>query len=179
MEETKINVQQYARLSAIYLGIFYIIRFATVPLSFSMPIFSFAFMLLVVASPFITYALTARFRILRCGGSLSFGRGWIFAFSTMAYAGLIEALGVYVYFRFIDKGAMLNGYMDNIAQAEQQAGANPVFDQLRESVNTLATVTPIDLAMSIFSNGIIWAILLATFIALMARRKNKNITNQN
>ena len=93
------------------------------------------------------------------------------------YASLLTAVGHYVYLEFMDNGYIIDTYngMLNQLKAEQIPGTEDYIEQMRQGLDLLAGMTPIELVVQQLSNNIFTGMLLALPLALMVR---KNIPNQ-
>ena len=94
------------------------------------------------------------------------------------YAALLAAAAHYIYFRFIDQGFIVNTYTDMVEQFFRQdasltGGMEAYREQMEQACEQLASLTPIDITMQLFTNNIFWGALLAIPTALFAMRKQK------
>lgn len=175
MVDNNVNINQIARKWGVFMGCYYIFRFACIPLSIDIPGVSVLFALMFIASPFLSGFITMVMRERVLKGVMTFKQGWSFSFTLMFCGSLMEAMGEYIYFRFIDHGKLLEWYNLNLDEAEKNLGTFPMIEQLRAQVDVLSQLTPIQLTMSTFVNGLVWTFILATLIALLLNRKTPKV----
>ena len=88
------------------------------------------------------------------------------------YASLLTAVGHYVYLEFMDDGYIINTYngMLNELKAEQIPGTEEYITQMRQGLELLAGMSPIELVVQQLSNNIFTGMVLALPIALAVRK---------
>ncbi len=167
----------YASLSAmaskcgLIVGAYYIIRFSCMPLSLHAPAVGILFALMTAGAPFFNGYITMVAREKVLGGVMSFWQGALFSFKIMFYGSLLEALWQYIYFSFIDKGKINNWLLNNISELKDNGISPSLIEVLEESAGNLAQLTPIEVAMNSFVNGIIWIAIISLLIGFVSKRK--------
>ena len=81
----------------------------------------------------------------------------------------------YVYFRFIDQGFMLDTLrqMLDTLTAENMPGMEEYIKQMKANIETMGTLTPTDITLSMVSSNIYYCALLSIPTALIAMRRKK------
>ncbi len=161
-----------------YMGLFWIAKFALIPFIFSMPVTSLLFMGLTIAVPFVGYHFAQHYRKHYCPeGQLPFMRGWIFCMSMYFFASLLVAIAHYVFFRYIDQGALLGSYS---AVLDQLIAANTSLAQSlesnRQALDLIRAMSPIDLTIQLLINNLFYGMMMALPTALvvaMASRREQ------
>lgn len=181
MAENRSYIQRYAMLFGTYMGIYWIIGSVFFPLGLRNPLLLLLFMILVIAGPFIGYRYVRTYRNAACEGCISFSHAWVFTTLMYVFASLLAAAAHYIYFRFIDQGFIINTYTDMVNEVfSTNVTVMPEIESYREKLETaceqLASLTPIEITMQIFSNNIFWGILLGipTALCVMRRRKGNS-----
>lgn len=172
MTEKNDNIIQIARKLGLMLGLFYIIRFICIPLSMTYPGLSVLYALMFVSAPFLYGYLTMIVREKKLNGNLSFKQGFLFLFNMIFCGTLLEALAQFIYFRFIDGGMLTKWYIENLTLFESQVGTDAYIEQMKEYVNTLSSLSAIDITMTMFTNSIIWTFIFSALIAVILRKNN-------
>lgn len=177
METDKINIAQIAARFGLAVGIFYIIRFMCIPLSVNYPGIALLYEIMFVASPFLYVYITIIFRKKYMGDVMSFAQGFRFLFTMIICGTLIEAMTHYIYFRFLDKGMLGKWYLENLSQFEEEVGKNMMIEQMKDYVNTLYSVSAIDITVTMLINNIMWTVVLSAIIAAILRKGHSNRIN--
>lgn len=164
-------MQQYAMIFGTYMGVFWILKFTLVPLGMTSPFLLLLFICLTLCVPFMGYYYTKIYRDKVCGGTIGFLHAWVFDIFMYVCAALLTAVAHYVYFRFIDQGFML----DTLRQQSMQMTGNILMspEQMKTYIDTMVTLTPTDITLSMVSSNIYYCALLSIPTALIAMRKKK------
>lgn len=171
MGEKRYNMQQYAMIFGTYMGVFWILKFTLLPLGMTSPFLLLLFICLTLCVPFMGYYYTKIYRDKVCGGTIGFLHAWVFDIFMYVCAALLMAVAHYVYFRFIDQGFML----DTLRQQSMQMTRNILMSpkQMKAYIDTMGTLTPTDITLSMVSSNIYYCALLSIPTALIAMRKKK------
>lgn len=171
MGEKRYNMQQYAMIFGTYMGVFWILKFTLLPLGMTSPFLLLLFICLTLCVPFMGYYYTKIYRDKVCGGTIGFLHAWVFDIFMYVCAALLTAVAHYVYFRFIDQGFML----DTLRQQSMQMTRNILMspEQMKAYIDTMGTLTPTDITLSMVSSNIYYCALLSIPTALIAMRKKK------
>ncbi len=107
---------------------------------------------------------------------LSTGASWIFALMMLFNANLVTAVVEFCYFNFIDKGRLVETFRVTMSSPEaaatyRQMGMGDTLQTLQQTVDVLASLTPLDMAVNLFFNNILTVLILAIPVAYIARRK--------
>lgn len=167
------------------LGVYYIGKFCLFPLSLHSTLAATLFLGLTLMVPFLVFRLTRLYRDRYLGGSIDFSRAFIFTLYVMGFGSLLAAAAHYIYFAYIDGGAIVNALEQSISQltaidlstlegTEGSESAIAQFNQyielMRNTASQLSAMTPIEMTMGMLSNNASWAIVIALPIALFAKR---------
>ena len=166
-------------------GLYYIGKFCLFPLSLHSTFAALLFLGLTLMVPFLVYRLVRLYRDRYLGGDIDFSRAFVFALLIMAFGSLLAAAAHYIYFAYIDGGAMVAALEQSIGQLtaidlstlEDAEGTETAIAQLNEYVELMRTtmaqlsaMTPIEMTMGMLSNNASWAIAVALPVALFAKR---------
>ncbi len=116
----------------------------------------------------------------RPGDRVSWGMAWVFAYFTLIYASLLTGVAQFVYFNFFDKGRLMD-YVQTIFASREMAeqyrmiGATDMLEQIKAEMTAVAGLTPVELALNLFANNILYSIILSVPVAIVAHRKCTDI----
>lgn len=168
-------------------GGYYIAKFCLFPLSLHSTMAALLFLGLTLVVPVLVYQLTKRYRDQFCGGQIEFARALVFSMLIMGFGSLLAAAAHYVYFAFIDGGAIVGALTHSIEQLqnidlsvleETNADAVEQFRQyiaaMKQTAQQLQALSPIDITMGMLSNNFSWGVILSLPIALLVKKIEKN-----
>ncbi len=91
------------------------------------------------------------------------------------FAALLASVAHYIYFRFVDQGFILNAYENllNTFTDKTLPDMDKYIDSLKESLNVLRSLSPIDITMQLISKNVFYGTLLAIPTALMISTVNR------
>ncbi|MCR4836809.1 MAG: DUF4199 domain-containing protein [Bacteroidaceae bacterium] len=117
---------------------------------------------------------------LKPGDRVPMGIAWLFSALMFFYASIVAGVGEYIYFQYIDKGRVMDYFMQFLSSPETEAqyktiGASELLEQSKAALAELANLTPLDLTLNIFANNLFIALLLSLPVALVAHRKCHDI----
>ena len=108
---------------------------------------------------------------------------------TMGFASLLAAAAHYIYFAFIDGGAMVGALVQSVEQlqsvdlsaleganAESIAQLGQYIELMQQTITQLQAMSPIDMAMGMLSNNVSWSIVLSLPVALFVRHNKQTKT---
>lgn len=198
-QPTMIN---YAMNMGAVVGIYYIVKFCLFPLSLHSTMAAMLFLGLTLAVPFLIYMLTKRYRDQYLGGEIGFSQAWIFSVLTMGFGSLLVAAAHYIYFAYIDGGAMMSAFAQSIEQLQEmvpllstptegtvevtspevlsqseeiEQSMNDYITAMQQTAQQLQAMTPIEITMGMLSNNFSWSIMISLPIAVIVRKlKVKN-----
>ena len=173
----------YAMNFGAVVGVYYIGKFCLFPLSLHFTMAALLFLGLTLVVPFLIYQLVKRYRDSFCGGTIDFVRAFAFSMLTMAFGSLLAAAAHYVYFDFIDGGAMIGALQQSLSQlqgldvsalegasAEAITQFNQYIEVMQQTVGQLQAMSPIDITMGMLSNNVSWSVILSLPIALIVKK---------
>ena len=183
---------QCAMNTGAVVGLYYIGKFCLFPLSLHSTLPAMLFLGLTLMVPFLIYRLTRLYRDRYLNGCIDFARALAFALLIMGFGSLLAAAAHYIYFAYIDGGAMVGALEQSIGQLatidlnalEGTADAEATMAQLdqymelmRTTVAQVKALTPIEMTMGMLSNNVSWSIAVALPVAMfVAMRKPGNIS---
>ncbi len=181
MAENKAYLQRYAMLFGTYMGVFWSVKFFLFPLGLNTPFLLFLFFGLTVCVPFMGFYYVRIYRDRICNRTIGFFHAWSFTFLMYMFAALLTAFFHYVYFRFIDQGHIVNSYAKLIEAFNANAispGMEDYYTQLKDILEIIRSMTPIDITMQLMSQNIFYGVLLALLTApcVMKRTVNRSDT---
>ena len=161
-------------------GLYYIVKFCLFPLSLHTTMAAFLFLGLTLVVPFLVFLLVKRYRDQYCNGRLEFVRAWAFVVLVMGFGSLLASAAHYVYFAYIDGGAMVGALVQSIEQlqgvdlstledadAEAVAQFGQYVEMMEQAVVQLQGMSAIEITMGMLSNNFSWSIVLSLPIALI------------
>lgn len=160
-----------------YMGIYWILKFILFPVGLTIPFLMFLFVGLTLGVPFMGYYYARTYRDKVCGGSIKFLQAWVFTVFMYMFAALLTAVVHYIYFRFIDHGFIINTYMEMLekgSQTPQFTAMESYITQLKDMLELIRTLTPIDITMQLMSQNVFYGSILAVPTALLVMRKPKS-----
>ena len=167
------------------LGLYYIGKFCLFPLSLHSTFAALLFLGLTLMVPFLVYRLTKLYRDRYSGGYIDFSRAFVFVLLTMGFGSLLAAAAHYIYFAYIDGGAIVEALEQSISQftaidlstLEGAEGTETAIAQFNEYIELMRTtaaqlraMSAIEMTMGMLSNNVSWAIVVALPVALFAKK---------
>ena len=118
------------------------------------PLLGILSLVLIVVSPFYAASRLRHFRDYAREGTISYMRAYGYTVMTYFYAGLLLAVAVFVYFNFMDNGYLLEqiSKMMNTEESQQVIKMYGLTtDQMKQALEELAALRPIDYALNILT----------------------------
>lgn len=173
MEDEKVNLSKYAMQYGTYMGIYWGVKFIFFPMGLANPLLMFLFVIMTVAVPFIAYFMTRSFRDRYCGGTISFTQAWVFNAFMYMFAGLLAAIVHYIYFAYLDQGYLVNTYASLIEEVRGMKieGMEQSLKQMEQVLDVVRNLSPIELAVQLLSQNVIYGAILALPVAFFVKRK--------
>lgn len=170
-----ISLQQTAMYFGTLMGLFWIIKFAFLPLGFTIPLLQLLFVLLTFFVPILGYLYARKFRNRYCGGSITFSRAFAFTVLMYLFAALLAAVAHYIYFRYIDNGFLIDSYIGQLEAMKPTATEElkESIDQFIEGFSLISSLSPIQLTFQLISQNFMYGVLLALPTALLVMRRKK------
>ena len=173
-------------------GLYYIVKFCLFPLSLHSTMAALLFLGLTLVVPSLVFMLVKRYRDQYSQGRLEFVRAWAFSVLVMGFGSLLVAAAHYIYFAYIDGGAMVGALMQSIEQlqgidlsaleggdadADALAQFGQYVEMMKQTAEQLQGMSAIEITMGMLSNNFSWSIVLSLPIALIiSMRKTKQKT---
>lgn len=175
MTEKRPTLQEGAMRYGTAMGIFWTIKFILFPLGMTNPLLLMLFFFLTLVVPVVGYQFARKYRDRECGGVISYSRAFLFTAFMYMFAALFATIIHYVYFKYIDNGLIVNTYYDMLNQLS--AGATGELEtsinQIREALDVIAQLTPVEISLQLISQNIFYCIIIAIFTALLVMRYKK------
>lgn len=165
-------------------GLYYIVKFCLFPLSLYSTMVALLFLGLTLVVPFLVFMLVKRYRDQYCQGRLEFVRAWAFSVLIMGFGSLLAAAAHYIYFAYIDGGAMVGVLEQSIEQlqgvdlstledgdADALAQFGQSIEMMKQTAEQLQGMSAIEITMGMLSNNFSWSIVLSLPIALIVLRR--------
>lgn len=176
----------FAMQNGILLGLVALSGFAAFVCSFAYPLLSSLSLILILGSPVVAVSLTLCFRNAVAGkaGAFSYARGFSHTFLTILYASVWLAIGVFVYFAYLDKGFFLDSYVSVLQRPEIQEGlkSSPLWQQLpqhadgkelEEIVEMMRGISPASYSALMIYLGLAGGLPCAVAAGLICRRGSR------
>ena len=142
-QEQQPSMIHYAMNFGAVVGVYYIAKFCLFPMSLHSSLAGVFFIGLTLVVPFLIYRLTRLYRDQYMGGNITFIQALAFAMLTMGFGSLLASAAHYIYFAFIDGGAMVNTLEQNIEQMVSLLSTPMEGTAVTDSV-AIATSVPTD-----------------------------------
>ncbi len=163
-----IQLKAFARQDGFLLFLLWVASFAIIVHS---PTSSWG-SLLAMATPFFVGWLLIKFRDYALKGVISFRRALAFCVFTFFYASMLFAVAQYVYFRFMDNGALMSTLISTIKTLEPFYKAQGVsVEGLKQSITMIGELTPVEIAFVFMMQNIFMGFFMSFPIALVTRRR--------
>ena len=167
-------------------GLYNIGKFCLFPLSLHSTMAALLFLSLTLLVPYLIYCLAKRYRDQYRGGQIDFTRAFIFSMYTFCFGALLASAAHYIYFAYIDGGAMVGALAQSIEQlqgvdltaleganAEAITQFNQYIELMQQTIQQIQAMKPIDMTLGMLSNNVSWSIILSLPIALFVRNARK------
>lgn len=176
----------YAMQNGLWLGLWGWLSLVAFRYSFSSVLCSNLLMLMTLAGPVLGVVLTGRFRrnVAGADGAFTFGRGFTHTLFMGFYASIWVAVGIFVYLRYFDNGAIFSDYAaalsrPELQQALQESGLLEQLNAasgeggLEDLPDALRSVGPAGYAAASLYMAMFATPLIALFAGAVCRRKGK------
>ena len=175
MTENKSTLQEYAMRYGTAMGIFWACKFVLFPLGMSMPLLLIFFFILTLSVPILGYLFVRKYREQQCEGVLNFSRAYIFTIFMYMFASLFVAVIHYLYFRYIDKGMIVNTYQGMIDQMNAVATGDmkESLEQFRTALDVVSSLTPLEITLQLLTQNVFYCSILAIPTGLLVMRNKK------
>ena len=176
----------YAMQNGLWLGLWGWLSLVAFRYSFSSVLCSNLLMLITLTGPVLGVVLTGRFRrsVAGANGAFSFGRGFTHTLFMGFYASIWVAVGIFVYLRYFDNGAIFSDYAAALSRPELQQALQEsgLLEQLNAASgeggleglpDALRSVGPAGYAAASLYMAMFATPLIALFAGAVCRRKGK------
>ena len=176
----------YAMQNGLWLGLWGWLSLVAFRYSFSSALCSNLLMLMTLAGPVLGVVLTGRFRrsVAGADGAFTFGRGFTHTLFMGFYASIWVAVGIFVYLRYFDNGAIFSDYAAALSRPELQQALQEsgLLEQLNAASgeggleglpDALRSVGPAGYAAASLYMAMFATPVIALFVGLVCRRKGK------
>lgn len=177
----------YAMQNGLWLGLWGWCSLVAFRYSFSSVLCSNLLMLMTLAGPAVGVVLTWRFRrsVAGADGAFSFGRGFTHTLFMGFYASIWVAVGIFVYLRYFDNGAIFSDYAAALSQPELQQALQEsgLLEQLNAASgeggleglpDALRSVGPAGYAAASLYMAMFATPVIALFAGIVCRRKGND-----
>lgn len=165
------NLQHTAMLYGTYMGIFWIFKFALLPIGLVFSPCALLFLLLTCAVPVIVFLMTRSFRDKQCEGELSFFSALVFTFQIYLFASILTAIGHYLYFQFLDNGFIYTQIQAQLDVLKDEPSMKAQISQITHAMDILRGLSPIQLTMQLLSQNIFYGIIFSLPIAMLTMHR--------
>ena len=162
------QLKAFARIDGALLAIVWIGSFALYVKGMENPTLGLVSMVAIITAPFFAARRLRKFRDFARDGIISFRRGYAYIVLAFFYSGLLFAVAQYVYFTYMDHGFLLAKFTEMANTPESvQLGLK---DMMQQSLNELAAMRPIDIALNVLTMVIIAGFVLGMPIAAFIQK---------
>lgn len=176
-------VNNYLMKMALPMGIWFIIEYLLRNAAARNVLLSFITTPMMIVTPIALWYILRRLRRQFLDDHIMGFQAWTFGTQLMFFAGLIEALFIYIFNEFLYPGnlaevqeAMIRQY-EEAATALRTMGSFPnLLQPMQEAVDTMREMpisSPIETAISQLSTDIFYGMILMIPIALIVRKKKE------
>lgn len=170
------HIKAYARIDGAIMGGLWILSFICFIAQFYMPLLNMASMIIGVVSIIVTAMRLKNFRDNILDGVISYWKAYGYSMLTYFYAALLMAAAQYIYFQFIDNGFLISQYTAMTSSPEFKSMMTLYgikAEEMKLTMDTIASLRPIDVALQFFSTNIILGLVISWPIAALIKSKYK------
>ena len=173
-ENTRITLQEGAIRAGTAMGLFWIVKFAMIPMGFTIPVLHLLFIFLTVFVPFLGYIYAKRYRNKHLGGSMRYGQGFAFCLIMYIAATMLAFMGHYVYFRYLDNGFLMEAYrqqlelLSEMTEAENDLSA--FIEQSAAAFDEVDSLSAVEKTFRMAWQNLMIAVPLAAVTAIFTRK---------
>ena len=181
----RINLLQVSMTLGTYLGIYIVLAYAFIALTVNHTMLSLVAFPLLLGIPVVAYMLVKRFRDQSQAPFFPFPISWIITILTFVFATALSCMAVYLYLRFVDKGAIASNIMSVLdaytksTQASISAMTDPVqveqytkaLEMMRQNITMVCSLTPSGFTKQLISSSLMWGNIISIIIALITAKR--------
>ena len=168
-----------------YLGIYIVLAYAFIALTVNHTMLSLVAFPLLLGIPVVAYMLVKRFRDQSQAPFFPFPISWIITILTFVFATALSCMAVYLYLRFVDKGAIASNIMSVLdaytksSQTSISAMTDPVqveqytkaLEMMRQNITMVCSLTPSGFTKQLISSSLMWGNIISIIIALITAKR--------
>ncbi len=183
MNQTGRMVNNFLMKMALPLGIWFIVEYVLRCMATRNVLLSFITTPMMLVTPIALYHVLRYLRRTILGNLMSWFQAWTFGTQLMFFAGLIEALFIYIYNEFLNptnlmdmQAAVITQYEEALTTLRTSGAFSSLIGPLEESIDQLREMpvtTAIEAAISQLSTDIFYGMLMMAVIAFFVRKKEK------
>ena len=181
----RINLLQVSMTLGTYLGIYIVLAYAFIALTVNHTMLSLVAFPLLLGIPVVAYMLVKRFRDQSQAPFFPFPISWIITILTFVFATALSCMAVYLYLRFVDKGAIASNIMSVLdaytksSQTSISAMTDPVqveqytkaLEMMRQNITMVCSLTPSGFTKQLISSSLMWGNIISIIIALITAKR--------
>ena len=181
----RINLLQVSMTLGTYLGIYIVLAYAFIALTVNHTMLSLVAFPLLLGIPVVAYMLVKRFRDQSQAPFFPFPISWIITILTFVFATALSCMAVYLYLRFVDKGAIASNIMSVLdaytksTQTSISAMTDPVqveqytkaLEMMRQNITMVCSLTPSGFTKQLISSSLMWGNIISIIIALITAKR--------
>jgi len=156
----------YGLILGVYFAFFYILQLLITGSVIINVLSTFS----ILATPFICYYLSKRYRDRALNGYIRFGQVWSFGIWLFTFAGLIMAVVYFVHFQFLNPDFISDTFNQSLLMMEKMNYPKESLDLLTKNGDP----TPLQMVMSYLFGYIVLGAILFLFISPLVSKKNPN-----
>ena len=170
-----IQLKAFARIDGALLSLLWLLSFGCYVAGLSSPLYGMVSLVLILATPFFVAFRLRKFRDEDLEGIISFLRAWAYVILMLFYAGIVFAVGQYLYFAYMDGGYL----MQTIGQAMAAPETAAMIEQMNmgeavnEGMHAMQAMRPIDIALNALTMNISMGIALGLPVAAIMQKRKK------
>ena len=170
-----IQLRAFARVDGLKLFVLWLGSFLCYVQGLHSPGLGLVAMVLVLATPMLSYRLLRKFRDEGRDGIISFGRGWLYVIFQFFYACLLFAVAQYLYFAYIDKGTFMSEMTELFSAPETKEAFRQMGmgKSIEETLSVMSQMRPIDLVLNVLASNMMIGALLGVPLAAFAKRDTR------
>lgn len=169
-----LQLKAFARMDGALLALLWTASFACYVMGFKSSGLSMVGMILALITPFFVAKRLKKFRDTGLDGQISFRRAWAYALFTFLDASLLFAAVHFVYFSYMDHGYFVSMLTKTMTAPENaQALGGGMMAAVNQSLNAIAGMRPIDLALNIMMSNMLMGLLMSFPVAIAMKRSVK------
>lgn len=160
-----------AMVYGLIMGLFWAFKYVFFVLSVSYSFFSFVYWGLTFFVPFLLAVLILHSRVY-LPNRISFSQDWSLGVLIYVFAALFVSLEHYIFYRYL---APPNFIADSLSSAIALINNSGVSQEMKETVEAMATPTPIQMTIQGIFNNILYGIVVSFPVAFITNRINVKI----